>query len=344
LKAAGKTRKICLVMRKSLGIVLLLFFSSWFCNAQSSTNSPSFIQNNPNIYSLVVSRNDSVIYKKFFNQKKERGLFNNQSLTKSIVAILIGIAIDKGYLISVDEEIIHFFPELKKDSDILKHRITVRQIMNQASGLWHENLDSLGAFLAIKNPSRYVLRKPLVSEPGTTFQYNNAASHLLSVILSKSTGYPTLEFAKKFLFSPLGITRVKWKKMHDGYFDGSGLLSVYLNTQDMNKIGRLILDSGIYKKKQIISKKWIEAILNPTLTYPAPWGFEDSRYAMCWYHCYFEDKYLTYAMGWGGQFLILVPDLHAVISVNQNSESATAIKQSDSFISDTFPLLLNYLQ
>jgi CubicO group peptidase (beta-lactamase class C family) len=331
-------------MRKPLGIVFVLFFSVWFCSGQSFTNVPSFIQNNPNIYSLVVSRNDSIIYKEFFNQKKEHELFNNQSITKSIVSLLIGIAIDKGFIISADEEILHFFPELKDDPDIFKHRITIRQIMNQASGLWHENLDSLQSFLSLPNPSRYVLGHPLVSEPGLNFQYNNAASHLLSVIIYKSTSLPTLEFANKYLFSPLGITRVRWMKMNDGYYDGSGLLSVYLNTEDIDKIGRLILDSGYYKKKQIISKKWIETLLSPTLTYPTKWGMENSRYAMCWYYSNYKDHNLIYAMGWGGQFLILIPDLHTVISANQNSESATAIKQSNEFLSDIFPFLFNSLQ
>lgn len=315
-------------------------------NAQFTFDTSAFVRNNANLYSIVVSKNDSVVYKKFFNGRKETDLFNNQSLTKSVVSILTGIAIDKGYITSLDEKIADFFPSLKTDADRRKQSITIRQVMNQASGLWHENLDSLGgveAYLNMNDPSGYVLQHPLLFEPGEVFHYSNAASHLLSVILSKATHMSTLQFAEQYLFKPLHITTYNWEKMKDGYYDGSGLLSLHLRTVDMLKIGSLLLNKGVYGKKQVVPSTWIENIMHPQVTYHTKWGIENSLYALFFYNVTYKGHYIVYGMGWGGQFVMAVPDLHAVICVNQNHESATAVRQSILFQSRILPLILKEL-
>jgi len=248
-------------------LLLTLFISSSLLTtaySQINIDTSSIVKNDRQLYSVVVSQDDKLIYDQYFNGKNSGVLFNNQSLTKSVCSLLIGIAIDKGYISSVDEKLVKFFPELKQETDKRKQDITIRQVMNQASGLWHEDLTRLGIYLKLPDPSGYILNAPLVSEPGKEFHYNNAASHLLSVIITKSTGMSTLDFANKYLFAPLGITDVKWNKMNDGYYDGSGLLSVQTHTQDMNRIGALLLHKGYFNGKSVVPEKWIDQILHPT--------------------------------------------------------------------------------
>ena len=176
----------------------------------SILDTSSLILGNTGLFSIVVSREEKVVYERYYNGHAADSLCNNQSLTKSIVSLLIGIAIDKGYIRSIDEPIVHYFPSLSKDPDPRKQRITIRDIMNQASGLWHEDLTKLGAYLRLPDPSGYVLAQPLVSEPGTEFHYNNAATHLLSLIITRSTGMRTHAFAQQYLFDPLGLRKVQW--------------------------------------------------------------------------------------------------------------------------------------
>ena len=107
--------------------------------AQIKIDTSDLVKNDRQLYAVVVSQNDQIIYKQYFNDKSEQELFNNQSLTKSVVSLLMGIAIDKGYIRSVDEKIVKYFPQLKQDTDKRKQEITIREIMNQASGLWHED-------------------------------------------------------------------------------------------------------------------------------------------------------------------------------------------------------------
>ncbi|MBV8391074.1 MAG: serine hydrolase, partial [Mucilaginibacter sp.] len=206
-------------MKKAL-LLLFLTVSLSVAHAQIVIDTSAYVKDNKQLYSVVVSQNDKVVFSQYYNGKADTMLYNNQSLTKSIMSLLIGIAIDKGYISSVDEKIVKYFPQLKDDTDKRKQTVTIRQIMNQASGLWHEDTHNLRQYLIQQNPSDYVLQQPLVSEPGKVFYYSNAGTQLLSVILTKATGMSILEFAEKYLFNPLGIQRVHWYKMFDGYYDG----------------------------------------------------------------------------------------------------------------------------
>jgi CubicO group peptidase (beta-lactamase class C family) len=189
-----------------------------------------------------------------------------------------------------------------------------------------------------------VLQQPMVATPGSTWHYNNAASHLLSVILTKATKMSTYDFAQKMLFQPLRIKHSDWMKMNDGYYDGCGLLSMRLNTEALIQIGELILNNGMYNNKQIVSEKWIKQLLNPDKKYQSYWGFPQSDYALCFYHFNYQQTNITYGMGWGGQFIIIIPSLNAVIAINQNIADANAVRQSIAFQEQVFPVIFKMLQ
>lgn len=325
----------------SLLFTAILFTKAAF--SQINIDTATAVKNNKQLYAIVVSQNDKVIFNRYYNGKSAAGLFNNQSLTKSVMSLLIGIAIDKGYISSVDERLTKFFPELAKDTDKRKQQITIRQIMNQASGLWHEDLTRMDKYFALPNPYEYVLQQPLVSSPGKVFHYNNAATHILSVLLTKATGQTTLQFANKYLFGPMGIKDVEWGKMKDGYYDGCGLLSVQLHTLDMSKLSILLLHNGSYNGKNIVSAKWIGQLLHPAIFYNTPWGFEGSTYALCFYHFNYKGDPITYGLGWGGQFTFVIPSKKAVITTNESIDDATAIKTSIVFLNRVFPMIYRCL-
>lgn len=304
----------------------------------------TFVKTDTNLYAIAISKHSRLVYTRYFNDKPANELFNDQSLTKSIMSLLIGIAIDHGYISSLDEKISRFFPEIINDPDKRKQEITIRQIMNQASGLSHEDLSRLGDYLSLPDPSGYTLAQPMISNPGGLFHYNNAASHLLSVMLTKATGMPTFDFAKKFLFFPLRIEKIQWMKMNDGYYDGSGLLSIRLSVMDMNTIGQMVLDGGRYKGRQILSAAYVQQLVNPVRTYNTGWGFTGSTYALCWYHKNYQGIPIVYGLGWGGQFNFVLPSLHAVVTVNESVRDATAVQQSNKFLTTIFPLILHELK
>ncbi|HEY8930974.1 MAG TPA: serine hydrolase [Mucilaginibacter sp.] len=330
-------------MKKCLSFLLSALLLSCSAFAQINIDTSKLISDNKQLYAVVISRNDKLIYNKYYNGKSGNELFNNQSLTKSVMSLLIGIAIDKGYISSVDEKIVKYFPELKQDTDKRKQEITIRMIMNQASGLWHEDLTRLGQYLSLPDQSGYILKQPLVSEPGKVFHYNNAGTHLLSAILTKATGMTTLQFANKYLFGPMSVRDVVWGKMKDGYYDGCGLLSVQLHTTDLNRITSLLLHEGKFNGKQIIPARWIRELLQPAIFYKTDWGFEGSTYALCFYHYNYKNSPVTYGLGWGGQFTFVISDKKAVVTVNESIADATAIRASNLFLFRIFPLIYKQL-
>ena len=327
-------------MKKIFGFLLLILCSTSY--AQTPLDTLTYLKKNPNIYAILLSKNNKIIFKKYYNQHTQKDFFNDQSLTKCVVSLLMGIAIDKGYIKNVNEKIADFFPEIKNDTDARKQTVTIKDVMNQASGFYHE--ESIFAFLQLPDPSGYVIKAPMSADPGKVFLYSNAATHLLSVILSKSTGMNTRAFAKKFLFAPMGIANFTWQKMNDGYYDGSGLLSIYMRAPDMLKIGLLVLNKGKYANKQIVADKWISQIIQPETVYRTEWGLRNSLYGLCWYHADYHGTNIVYGLGWGGQYLFVIPSFNSVVVINENTADATAVMQAAKFLNQVFPLIINQLK
>ena len=150
-----------------------------------------------------------------------------------------------------------YFPSI----DTLKKLITIRYLLNQTSGLQEFEYPNLNKWLNNTNPTNLVLSRPSMSKPGTTYQYNTAATHLLSVIISKASKMETAKFADKYLFGHLSISDYKWGKLKDGFNDGGGL-SLWMRTDDIAKIGVLLLNNGKIRNQQIVPKEWIDQLFN----------------------------------------------------------------------------------
>jgi len=185
------------------------------------------------------------------------------SITKSIVATLVGIAIDKGYIESVDEPVLSFFPELE-DLEREKRAITIRHLLTMTSGLdWPEHETPYGdpeniqnKMLTSEDPIRFVLERPMVASPGKVFNYNSGTWQVLVAILARATGMDPYQFAKEHLFTPLGISRVAWERDNTGLpLGGSG---IRMRPRDLAKIGLLYLQRGAWEGKQVVSAKWVD--------------------------------------------------------------------------------------
>ena len=183
------------------------------------------------------------------------------SCTKSVSSALIGIAIDKGYIKSVDQGLLEFFPEkIPTVQDTEKLNITLKHLLTMAAGLRCEDTKAhefkgLKEMWQIDDWVQYMIDLPLVETPGSSFEYCNGVSSLLTAIIQKTTGETAFEFAGKHLFSPLGITDTHWKSRNGltiGYSD------LTMRPLDMAKIGYLFLKDGRWQDQQIISPEWIK--------------------------------------------------------------------------------------
>jgi len=266
---------------------------------------------NPVTHSLLIIKEGKPVLEKYFNGFRADRLNNLKSATKSITSILIGIAIDKGLIKDENQKFFDLMPEyFDQTVDKKKKEITLKQILTMSAGFdwnnfggkWRTGWDKS------REPTKYLIRQvPLANEPGTKWNYNSGLSHLLSALIKKYSGMNTLQFAKKYLFTPLDIQNVRWSKSNDGNEMGNSEL--LMTPRDLAKIGILILQKGKWNGKQIVSSEWIEKSTKKYFD-----GFPQiGGYGYQWHTRNFG-KYNSYlAAGYGGQFLVVMPALQLIV-------------------------------
>lgn len=243
------------------------------------------------------------------------------SVTKSITATLVGIAIDQGYIESVDQSIWDFFPqENVANMDERKARITIAHLLTHTSGFDISASQDIEMYeLTAEDQSwvQYVLDMPVTPEPGLFYAYRDANAHLISAILQQATGMSTLEFAQRYLFGPLGITNVEWMSDPQGvYWGGDGLV---LSPYDMAKIGYLYLHQGMWGDQRIVSEAWVTAAATENHFQPHYWD----GYGYFWYNGDFDaqEPYSGFAaLGYEGQEIWVVPDQDLIVVTTGDSQ------------------------
>ncbi|HHU82627.1 MAG TPA: serine hydrolase [Firmicutes bacterium] len=139
---------------------------------------------------------------------KHSDTFYLRSVTKSIISILVGIAIDQGYIKSIDDRVLDYSPQsYTQISDERWRNLKIEHLLTMKSGIPSIESGGIALKMLLGNGDwvKFILNLPLQCEPGEKFVYNSANTHLLSAIITNATGMSTLDFAKRFLFAPLGI-------------------------------------------------------------------------------------------------------------------------------------------
>ncbi|MGI9202705.1 MAG: serine hydrolase domain-containing protein [Woeseiaceae bacterium] len=269
----------------------------------------------PRLRSLLISQNDQIVVEKYFNGQNARRKANVKSVSKSIISALVGIAIEKGYIANVDEPIsTHFGPLIPDYSGTAKEHITVGNLLSMQAGLETTSFYNYGKWVLSDNWVRFALDQPLRAEPGTKLQYSTGNTHLLSAILTQATGKTTLAFAREVLAGPLGFELAPWPRDPDGiYFGGNNM---ELTPRQMLAFGLLYLNEGQRNGNQVIPATWVETSFTPL----AESAREEGRfYGYGWWMREMAGYPTTFAWGYGGQFILLVPKLDLVVVTTSSS-------------------------
>ena len=261
---------------------------------------------NLQINSLLVIRNGSMLLDAYFYNPYD-GTFPHDvaSVTKSVMTTLIGIAAGQGK-IQLDQPMLPYFPDRTiANLDARKEKITVRHLAGMVNGFESGCLAGDDATLneMRSNPDwvQAALDRKMVQEPGTNFCYDSPGMHLLSAILQETTGMTALEFARQYLFGPLGIQELIWETDPQGYTQGWGDLHLY--PQDTAKLGYLFLNNGVWDGQQIVPADWVEDAVKPHVNA----GEDDYGYG--WWVG--EENFN--ASGRAGQHIFVVPPLNAIV-------------------------------
>ena len=288
----------------------------------------------PNICQVAAYKKGEKVYSDCWNDYKVDDCTHIMSATKSIIALLIGIAIDKGQINSIDDKVLSFFPDYKiKRGEKTIHDVTIRHLLTMrapykckgdpwtkvcTSDNWtYASLDFLGG------------RKGLTDE----FNYQTVCLHILSGILHAVTGMKTTDYANEFLFSPLGIaphvnyeaktaeehkhfTISNTPKGHIWFCDPDGLgtpgYGLCMSAEDMAKIGVMCLNKGVFDGKRIVSAHWIDEMTNPRIVESD--NFRGMEYGYLWW-IIDREKHIYAAIGNSGNVIYVNPEKDVVVAV-----------------------------
>jgi CubicO group peptidase (beta-lactamase class C family) len=246
-----------------------------------------------------------------------RDVHTLQSVTKSMAATVIGIALGRGDIRHVSVPMLSFF----KDRDLSRvdprlHKATLEDLLTMRSGIeWHEGdrpLDDTNTTVQLEKSKdwiQFTLDQPMDAAPGTKWTYNSGGSQLLSGIIRTATGRFIDDYAGEMLFRPLGIRDVHWKKTPTGHPDTEG--GLYLSAGDLAKIGLLYLRDGMWEGPRILPDGWVRAATTPHVTgLPGRWN-----YGYQWWLTERDGVDIWAGQGFGGQLLIVIPsrDIVAVV-------------------------------
>lgn len=277
-----------------------------------------------NINGIVVVRNGYITYERYYNGYGQDDTHHVASVTKSIISALIGIAIDAKYIKNVDQKVLDFFPEyVPNAADRQKREITIRHLLTMTAPYpfedWHEPLDKM---CMQSDWVKYIL--DMLGQKGSigTFKYSTSGAHLLSTIITRSTGKSAREFANERLFRPIGMKEIpdhemksfgfedlfgknvkRWVKDPNG--NSTGGWGLTLNPRDMARFGFLYLNRGIWDSNQIIPRTWID---ESTATNPNNYGY------LWWLRE--EDGVFAYlALGDGGNAICCIPEKDLIVAI-----------------------------
>jgi CubicO group peptidase (beta-lactamase class C family) len=287
-----------------------------------------------NVHAVVVAKEGKLVFERYFSGLDERWgqavgeiafgpemKHDERSVTKSVIGLLVGIAIDRGFIKGIDEPVLSFFPEYADLRSPERDRITLRHLLTMSAGLeWHEldipytsESNSENRMDSAPDRYRFVLEQKVLIPPGQSWNYSSGSTELLGAVLKKATGQNLDELARKLLFEPLGISDVEWHRYPQGDPIAAGGLR--LRARDLAKIGQLVLQRGAWNGAQVVPAAWVEAATSPQINDPQSpsYGYQ------FWLDRQLVQKsevHWAVGIGLGGQRLFIAPELDLVVVVN----------------------------
>lgn len=265
---------------------------------------------NGKIDSMQVYKNGQLVLERYGDVADKERLHDLRSSTKAITSLLVGIAIDRGYIGSVDDPILRYFPE-RTTSHPQFAEIRIRDLLTMRSGLDSNDWDGRSPGneeLMYKTDSwvDFFFSLSVVDAPGERFRYSTAGVVVLGELVARASGMPFDTFADTYLFRDLGIESFEYEKTPAGEVDAGGHLR--LRPTDFAKIGLLMLNQGVWGEKRVVSEEWIGRSVAPAVKIPG--AGEEGPYMgyLWWQEPVTNGKAKSFqSRGNGGQYLIAIP-------------------------------------
>lgn len=284
------------------------------------------------LHNLVVIHQGEIVMDYHVNGPDSREPTNIKSLSKSVLSLLVGIAIDKGFIESLETPAVELLGNFLPDEyNPAFNEVTVEHLLSMQSGLQPTSGGNYGSWVASSDWTRYALTRSMIDQPGGRMIYSTGNSHILAAILTEQTGKPLLELAQEWLGQPLNIRVYPWMRAPEGvYFGGN---EMQLSAHALAWIGQVYLGDGQVDERQIVSSQWIAETFRPRTESM----YTDDPYGLGWFSYQFNNIQAYYGRGYGGQLLYVIPEmqLSIVMTSDFNPPSrGSYIQQQHRFVAE----------
>jgi len=235
------------------------------------------------VHSILLVANGRLVLEEYFYEYDPAARHQMRSATKSVIGLLVGMALERGHLESLDQKVVSFFPEYElQNQSPSKNNITLRHLLTQMSGLacndWDGDSPGHETKMGLSDDwVKFILDLPMEAEPGQKASYCSGGVILLGRIIEKTAGMPLPLFAEYHLFAPLGITDYRWRFVPDAS-SASTFNQLYLRPRDMVKLALLVSQGGLWQGKRIVPESWVTALSG----HYSSIGYSD--YGYLWWH------------------------------------------------------------
>jgi len=309
--AMRQTRRNVLAGAAGAGILL----STGLARAQDSawTAARDSARGLDQLHSIAIAQDGEERWAETFRGPGLNQAVNIKSVSKTLVATLTGAAIDRGLIMGVDQPVAPLLGDLVPgDADPVVQRITVEDLLTLQMGLERTSGPGYGAFVASSNWVRHVLSRPQVAEPGAQFLYSTGSTHVMGVVLARVAEQSLLQLARGWLGTPLDIGFAPWTRDPQGYYMGGN--NMVLSPRALLRFAEMIRRGGEWNGERVISPDWIQASWTPRTRSP----FSGDLYGYGWFLTRIGDHAAAYGRGYGGQIVMVVPNLRASLVITSD--------------------------
>lgn len=280
---------------------------------------------------LVIGIGGEVVAAEAFRGPAVDRAVNVKSVSKTVVAALTGIAIDRGHLPGPDSTLSEVAPGLiPRGADPQVAGIAVADLLTMQAGLERTSGGNYGSWVSSRNWVADALSRPMVAEPGSRMLYSTGSYHILGAVLTEVTGRSLLEQARDGLGRPLGIDIPPWTRDPQGYYMGGNEMA--LSPIAMFRFGEVYRLGGLFGETRMLSEDWIEASFTPrTRSF-----FSGDLYGYGWFLRDVGAHRVAYARGYGGQMIFVVPSLDLTVAITSDPNRPA---RSDGHVGDLQRLL-----
>ena len=265
------------------------------------------------LHAILVAHRGETVVAEAFRGGGLAAYANVKSVSKSILSLLLGAAIDRGVVASVEARLAEVAPGLiPPDARPQVSELTLKDLVTLRAGLERTSGPNYGEWIASDDWVADALSRPFVAEPGGRMLYSTGSFHVLGAALAEASGRDLLSLTRAWLGDPLDIRVPPWTRDPQGYYMGGNQMA--LTPQAMLKIGELVRRRGRWQGRQVLPADWIDACLTPVTRSP----YSGLGYGYGWFTTRTHVGRLALARGYGGQIIAVAPEAEITVAITSD--------------------------